>query len=111
MKELTKEFEETEVEIVAEQQQRKEIKLIGRQRKVRGLTLWEFNEKTKELNPAKYKKQDFQITMLNPSASALKVSHKVEVNEHCLYFQALNRKNAERKLKISKLTDRSDPLR
>lgn len=44
MKELTKEFQESEVEIVAEKQQQKEIRLIGRQRKIRGLTLWEYRK-------------------------------------------------------------------
>lgn len=98
MKELTKEFEESEVEIVAEKQQQKEIKLIGRQRKIRGHILWEFNQKTKQLQPARYRKQDFQIASLEPSKSALAISNKVEVKEHCIYFQALNRKNAEKKL-------------
>jgi hypothetical protein len=103
MKELTKEFEESEVEIVAEKQQQKEIKLVGRQRKIRGLTLWEFNEKSRELKPAQFKKQDFQVTSLEVTPSALSISNKVQVNEHCLYFQALNRTNAEKKLKNSGL--------
>jgi hypothetical protein len=98
MKEITKEFEESEVEIVAEQQQRKEIKLIGRQRKIRGHILWEFNQKTKELKQASYKKQDFNITSLTPSPSAVSISNKVQINENCLYFQALNRANAIKKL-------------
>jgi len=98
MKELTKEFEESEVEIVAEQQQKKEIKLIGRQRKIRGHILWEFNHKTKELIPATYKKQDFNVTSLTPSPSSVSISNKVQINENCLYFQALNRANAIKKL-------------
>jgi 16S rRNA C1402 (ribose-2'-O) methylase RsmI len=98
MKELTKEFSETEVEIVAEKQQQKVIKLIDQQRKIRGLILWQYNQETHELTPAKFKKQDFQITSLVPSSAAMAISNKVQVNENCIYFQALNRKNAIKKL-------------
>jgi hypothetical protein len=98
MKELTKEFSETEVEIVAEKQQQKVIKLIDRQRKIRGHVLWEYNQKTYVLIQAKFKKQDFHITSIVPSPSATTVSNKVQVNDNCLYFQALNRKNAIKKL-------------
>jgi hypothetical protein len=98
MKELTQEFQENEVEIVEEKQIKKEIKLIGRQRKIRGLILWEYNTKSGDLKPAQFKKQDFQITSLTPSPQELKISNKVEVNEGCIYFQALNRSNANKKL-------------
>jgi hypothetical protein len=98
MKEILQGFKDSEIEIRDEQQQKKEIKLIGRQRKVRGLTLFEYNEVTKALEIAKYKKQDYSLESLSLDPSKLKISNKVEVNEHCIYFQALNRKNAERKL-------------
>lgn len=98
MKELTKTFEDGEVEIVAEKQQQKVIKLIDRKRKIRGHILWEYNQETHELKPAIYKKQDFQIASLEPSASALSISNKVQVNDKCIYFQSLNRKNAIKKL-------------
>lgn len=100
MKELLKdEFQDSQVEIVEEKQQRKEIKLIGQQRKVPGLTLWEFNRKTKELNKAQFKKQDILINTLKVSASASTKSNRVIVNEGCFYFQCLNRKNAMKHLK------------
>jgi hypothetical protein len=98
MKELIKGFEDSEVEIVAEKQQQKGIKLIDRQRKIRGHILWEYNQETHELKPATYKKQDYQVTSLEPSPSALSISNKVQVNDKCVYFQALNRKNAKKKL-------------
>lgn len=98
MRELTQEFKESKVDITAEKQQKKEIKLIGQQRKIPGLSLWEYNEETKELKPAQFKKQDFEITSLSQSPESFNISNKVVVNEHCIYFQALNRKNAERKL-------------
>lgn len=98
MKEVLKPFEDSEVEIVAEKQQQKVIKLIDRQRRIRGHTLWEYNTETKELNQAKFKKQDFQITSLAVRPDALAISNKVQVNDKCLYFQALNRKNAKKRL-------------
>jgi hypothetical protein len=101
MKVLQDDLKENQVEIVEEQQLRKEIKLIGQQRKIRGLTLWEFNTKEKTLQPAKFKKQDFAITTLSTSPEALKISNKVDVQEHCIYFQALNRKNALKKLGLT----------
>jgi hypothetical protein len=98
MKEVIQDFNETKVEITAEKEQRKEIKLIGQQRKIPGLILWEFNTKTNELQPAQYKKEDVEIKSLDPTPEALTKRNKVVVNEHCIYFQALNRKNAIKKL-------------
>lgn len=87
------------IEIVAEQQQKKEIKLVASQRKIRGLICWEFNEKTRELKPAEYRKVDFMLTSFDPNAVNLDMSYKVDVKEDCTYFQALNRKNAIKHLK------------
>lgn len=98
MKELLQEHKDTKVEIVVEKQQKKEIKLIGRQRKIQGLTLWEFNNKSKELKKAEFKKEDVMINSLRQSPEALTKISKVIVNENCIYFQALNIKNAKRKL-------------
>lgn len=85
------------IEIVAEQQQKKEIKLIGRQRKIRGLILWEFNYKTKELHPAKFQPLSIMISGGGAGTETTEVS-KVRVNENCIYLQALNRKNAIKQL-------------
>lgn len=95
---LTEEIIEKPIEIVAEQQQKKEIRFIGQQRKISGLTLWEFNESTGVIQPAKFKKQDFKINSLSIKLEALQISHKVEVNEGCFYLQALNKENALKKL-------------
>lgn len=99
MKELIKDFEENKVEIVAEQQQKKQIKLLGKQRKIRGLKLWEYNSSKNELKEAKFRRTNVVISCLNYSYDRTE-THKVIVNENCVYFQALNRKNAERKLGI-----------
>lgn len=100
-----KEFDEIDkaldgVEIRAEQEKKKEVKLIGKQRRIPGLTLWEFNKKTKDLEKAKFKKQDVILSTLDPTVVANSTTHhKVEINEGCFYFQALNKKNAQKKLK------------
>lgn len=86
-------------EIVAEQEKKKEVKLIGRQRKVRGLILWEYNENTRVLEPARFKEDTIQFTF-DQEVMKKRVAHKkVEVNDSCVYEQALNRRNAIRQLK------------
>lgn len=100
MKELTKEHELNKVdkEIVASIQKKKEHKLIGQQRIVRGHILFKYNYETKELSSdIKYKKTDLVINDFNnPLKDAFSV--KVEVEQGFMYIQALNRKNAIKKL-------------
>ncbi len=100
MKELFRDsFDSNKVEIVEEKQQKKEIKLIGQQRKIRGLTLWEFNEVTHKITRAKFKKVNAFISGTSSSAALVTDTHKVVVGEHCVYVQALNYKNAVKHLK------------
>lgn len=98
MKELES-LKSDEIGIHAEQQQKKEIKLIDKQRKIRGLTLWEFNSTEKTLCPAEYKKVNYELKSLSSQDQELVINHKVIVKESCIYFQALNRKNAEKKIR------------
>jgi hypothetical protein len=98
MKEI-QDFNQDKIEVQIEQQQKKEIKLIGKQRKIPGLTLWEYNTKTFDLDKAKYSKVDLHLKSLSNKPQELESRHKVIANEGCLYFQALNLKNAERKVK------------
>lgn len=102
MKELTHKYKESEIVIVEEQQQRKEIKLIGSQNKIKGLTLWQFNESTKELSIAKFRPASIFISSSINSSETTK-NFTVVVNENCIYFQALNESNAKRKLRKAKL--------
>jgi hypothetical protein len=95
---LTEDFNSDKIEIQEEQQQKKEIKLIGQQRKIKGLTLWEYNHKTKELKKAKYQKVDVNLKSLSTKDEDINFNHRVIVNENCLYFQALNESNAIKKL-------------
>lgn len=89
---------EEPIEIIEEQQQRKEVKFLGSQRKIPGLTLWEFNWKTGHLAPVSFKKEDVALTSLKETESSSIKHAKVEVHEHCWYFQALNRDNATKKV-------------
>lgn len=89
-----------QVEIVVEQQQKKEIKLIGRQVKKPGLTLWEYNQKTKVLDKAKFKKDTLVLNTLDPQkVNGQEISYKVIVNDNCYYEQALNYRNAVKQFK------------
>ena len=83
----------TRVEQVAKKQ--KEYKLIGKQRKVAGHTLFEFNRKTKEIKPADIHRECvFDAATGNPIYKT-----KTDVHDGCFYIQALNIKNAEKKLR------------
>ncbi len=79
------------MEIVIQKEVKKELKLIGSQRKISGLTLWQFNEKNKELTKATFKESSYVI------GGGVKL--RVITEENCIYFQALNRKNALKKIK------------
>lgn len=88
------------VEISIEEQEKKEVKLLGSQRQIPGLTLWEYNEITKELKRAEFKEEALTLgDILNGTTSINNFRKKVIINEGCQYFQALNRKNALRKIK------------
>ncbi len=91
-------------EIQAEQEKKVEFKLIGQQRVIPGLTLWEYNTKRQTLSKATFKKQDVVLTTLDPEVlNNTQTSHRVEVNENCVYIQALNMKTAIKKLVRNKL--------
>ena len=95
MKELS---EIVPIEICTEQQQKKVLKLIGQQRKIPGLTLWEFNLSTLSVRPAVFKKVNVEVSSLNEKVNQT-VRSRVEVGENCFYIQALNLKNAVKKIK------------
>lgn len=73
--------------------QQKEYHLIGLQRKVSGHTLFEFNRKTKEIRPA-----DISRTVIVGMDGNPRYKTTTDVNQDCFYIQALNVKNAKKKL-------------
>lgn len=103
MKELFRDsFDSNKVEIVEEKQQKKEIKLIGQQRKIRGLTLWEYNWLTHKIDKAKFKKVNAFISGTSTSSYVVD-TFKVVVSENCEYVQALNIRNAIKKRRVKNL--------
>lgn len=104
MKELEQPIQDKQletIELVAEQEKKKQLTLIGSQRQIPGLTLWEYNHVTHILDKAQFKKEErFELTSLDPE-KVNKLIHrkKVDIKENCVYTQALNRKNAIKKFK------------
>lgn len=101
MKELFKDFQDSQIksEVKAEQDQKKEIKLLSTIRKVPGLTLFEYNQRTGEVSKAKFKTDEtLVLKSLSTNPEQLQKSSKVIVNESCIYFQALNEKTARKKV-------------
>lgn len=78
-----------------EQQQKKkaEYKLIGKVRRISGLTLFSYNKETKVLKPAEVEKE---VSLHFDGMPRYKDKVKTETN--CIYFQALNIKSAKKRL-------------
>ena len=70
-----------------------EFHLIGQERRVKGHTLFCFNEVTKKIKVAPMN----QDIMLGLDGSVI-YKNKVTVEKDCVYVQALNEKNARKKL-------------
>jgi len=76
------------------QKQNKEYHLVGKQRKVAGHTLFEFDRKTKEIRFADISRQA-AVGM----DGSVKYQTRTDIHSGCYYIQALNKKNAEKKLR------------
>lgn len=75
------------------QKKKNEFHLIGQERRVKGHTLFCFNEVTKEIKIAPMN----QECMLGLDGSVI-YKNNVTVEKDCIYIQALNEKNARKKL-------------
>lgn len=71
----------------------KEYHLVDQQRKVRGHTLFEFNQRTKEIRPADISREVIVGMDGDPIYKT-----KTDIHQDCFYIQALNVKNAKKKL-------------
>lgn len=85
--------EKTAIEQVAPKKQ--EYHLIGRQRRVAGHTLFEFNKITKDIRKAEIKSNAYTSF----ATGKVIVEQKVQVKPNCIYIQALNVINAKKKIK------------
>ena len=70
-----------------------EFHLIGSQRKVKGHTLYAFNTVTKEIKVAPVKRKVFFGFNGN-----MTYKNELTVEKNCIYLQALNEKNARKRL-------------
>lgn len=84
--------DEVRQEQVAKQQ--KEYHLIGKQRKIAGHTLFEFDKRTKEIRPAAIARE--AVMLMN---GGVQYKTRTDIHNDCFYLQALNIKNAEKKLR------------
>ena len=75
------------------QKKKNEFHLIGQERRIKGHTLFCFNEVTKKIKVAPMN----QECMLGMDGSVI-YKNKVTVEKDCVYVQALNEKNARKKL-------------
>jgi hypothetical protein len=73
----------------------KEYKMVGKMRKTPGHTLFEFNKKTKEIKPAAINRE----CRVDFGTGKPIYKTKTDIHEDCFYVQALNIKNAEKKLR------------
>lgn len=77
-------------------QVQQEYKYIGSIKYRPSLTLWQFNTEKGELKPAKVTVKE-QLVLTSKDACTKK-THSVIYEDKCVYVQALNRKNAEKKI-------------
>lgn len=71
----------------------KEYKYLGYMTKQRGHILFEYDRKTREVNKAIFKVE--KTVRYDGSANS---TQKIIINQDCFYIQALNKKNAIKKL-------------
>lgn len=93
---LTPHLQEKDIDdLRTEQVQKKknEFHLVGEERRIKGHTLFCFNEVTKEIKVAPMN----QECMLGLDGSVI-YKNNVTVEKDCVYIQALNKKNAIKKL-------------
>lgn len=84
--------DETRTELQQKKQQ--EYRFVGKQRKVAGHTLFEFDKQTKEIRPAEIKRTATIKTDGTPEYKT-----RADIKQGCFYIQALNAKNAAKKLR------------
>ena len=75
------------------QKKKNEFHLIGQERRIKGHTLFCFNEVTRKIKVAPIKSE----VLLELDGSVI-YKNNVTVEKDCVYVQALNEKNARKKL-------------
>ncbi|MHA1795819.1 MAG: hypothetical protein ACTSUK_06890 [Promethearchaeota archaeon] len=75
-----------------------EFKHVGHIRKRKGLTLFQYNLSTNELNPAKISEEVFAMVDQKTGDTYAKKKNTVVREKGCDYFYALNEKTAYKKI-------------
>ena len=90
---IPKDSKEDNVEIGIVEEERKEIKLIGSQRRIPGLTLWEIDDVKKTYCKAQFEKQNIELDFTKDIDGQTKLRQKVLLKDDCFYVQKLNEKS------------------
>jgi hypothetical protein len=85
-------YDKDKLTIEAEQQKEHQLVLIAQMKPKRGHTLWEYNELTSVIAPAKYELQTINFELAAKGDTSLQ--KKVIVNPNCKYVLALNKQTA-----------------
>lgn len=79
--------------------EQKKHRVMAEMASQKGLPIWEYNEETKVLKKATIKEIVVQLDTKKDKSNGETKRLQIVYNSKCLYFQALNQKNALRKLK------------
>jgi hypothetical protein len=82
------------IDIESKKDVKQELKLVGRIRKIPGLTLYQFNYETLELKPTEIKKN----TSVKFEDQTPVEHSKAYMDSKCFYFQCLNLEKAVKKI-------------
>ena len=80
-------------EIVAKQQQQREEHFLGKAKHIEGLTWFSFNTKTKAIKKVPILESSKTYDICKKEATQ---NRRIQVEESCIYCQALNIKNAKK---------------
>lgn len=90
--------------VVIEQNVQKQAVFLGSQQKIKGLTMFEFDPFKMTLEPAEYKASQIEFikypsgydpSIISPQYETV---HKLVPKPGCIYIQALNKRNAFKKI-------------
>lgn len=92
--ELPNDRQADDVRIEQSVKEQQEYKLVGHRRRVPGHTLFSYNTLTGEMKPADVERRVFMLY-----AGEVGYQVRVNVEPNCIYGQALNMKNWEKKIR------------
>lgn len=85
--------------IVAPRPQKQKYRFLGTMIRRPGLTLFEYDSKTKTVQVAEVNTQQFYPYNAKRNKFSVSSTSRVQARDGCMYFQALNLKNAIRKVR------------